>query len=650
MSQQLLKQVLRTIALPVIMPLFALNKRFRILDDIRTITYFVQAVVSYGWSTLTQRFTTWYVFEAQVAKHGDSPCIRYCRPQARKGDFTVETYTYRETYECALRLAYVLYHDYGVRAGEHVAVNYANKPMFLFLWLALWNIGAVPAFVNHNQKGTPLIHSVKISNARLLFVDPGTTNLPKGSEAELLKELPELQVHHLDEEQMMAIIRSDKSPSLLMKRGDRTPRSLHDYDPAMLIYTSGTTGLPKSAIMSWRKATLGCSLFGFMMRIYPESVVLTAMPLYHSTAALLGVCAVFTQGGCIAISNKFSTTTFWKEAYLTKATHIQYVGEVCRYLMNAPKSEYEDMSTVKVAYGNGLRQSIWMDFKKRFHIEAIGEFYASTEAPFATTAFQQGNFGVGACRSYGSLVHWILSYQQTLVRVDPEDESVVYRNEKGFCEVPSTDEPGELLMRIFFPRKPHTSFQGYLGNKKATESKVLRDVFRKGDAWYRSGDLLKSDKYGQWYFVDRMGDTYRWKSENVSTTEVENQMLSFNKDFFDCLVVVGLKIPNHEGRAGFAVIQLNPKHRGLEHVSLLNDLAEHLKHTLPRYALPLFVKFTDQLETTDNYKFAKKQYKNQQLPHGADGNETVYWLKDYAEYKVLTDEDWELISTGKAKL
>lgn len=381
---------------------------------------------------------------------------------------------------------------------------------------------------------------------------------------------------------------NSQSPEFLQQDNVRTPLGLTDFKPSMLIYTSGTTGLPKSAIMSWRKSSVGCQVFGHVLHMTNESTVFTAMPLFHSTAALLGACAILSHGGCLALSHKFSASTFWKQVYLTGATHIQYVGEVCRYLLHTPISKYEKMHKVKVAYGNGLRPDIWQDFRKRFNIEVIGEFYAATEAPFATTTFQKGDFGIGACRNYGTIIQWFLSFQQTLVRMDPNDDSVIYRNSKGFCEVAPVGEPGEMLMRIFFPKKPETSFQGYLGNAKETKSKVVRDVFRRGDAWYRCGDLLKADEYGLWYFLDRMGDTFRWKSENVSTTEVEDQLTASNKEQYAQVLVVGIKVPKYEGRAGFAVIKLTDNSLDITaKTKLLNDSLSRLN--LPSYAMPLFV-------------------------------------------------------------
>jgi acyl-CoA synthetase (AMP-forming)/AMP-acid ligase II len=380
-----------------------------------------------------------------------------------------------------------------------------------------------------------------------------------------------------------------------------------------------------------------------------ESTVFTAMPLFHSTAALLGACAILSHGGCLALSHKFSASTFWKQVYLTGATHIQYVGEVCRYLLHTPISKYEKMHKVKVAYGNGLRPDIWQDFRKRFNIEVIGEFYAATEAPFATTTFQKGDFGIGACRNYGTIIQWFLSFQQTLVRMDPNDDSVIYRNSKGFCEVAPVGEPGEMLMRIFFPKKPETSFQGYLGNAKETKSKVVRDVFRRGDAWYRCGDLLKADEYGLWYFLDRMGDTFRWKSENVSTTEVEDQLTASNKEQYAQVLVVGIKVPKYEGRAGFAVIKLTDNSLDITaKTKLLNDSLSRLN--LPSYAMPLFVKFVDEIKMTDNHKILKKVYREQKLPKGLDGNDTIFWLKNYKRYEVLTAADWEAIDAQTIKL
>ena len=632
-----------------------LNERNRIKEDWYIIPYFLKSVFLYIISVKRHRFQTWYIFINQVEKNGDRLAIRYASPLKQKGEYALESYTYKETYDIVLRLSHILSYTYNVQAGDCVGIDCTNKPLFIFLWLAFWNIGAVPAFVNYNAIGNPLVHSLRISNISQVFIDPeASANIVK-TEEEIKNALPNIKLNYLDEADLSHTLLNPSSPTFLQDEKLRSPSNLTDFKPAMLIYTSGTTGLPKSAIMSWRKAAIGCQLFGYVLHMNNESTVFTGMPLFHSTAALLGVCAVISQGGCIAIANKFSATNFWKQAYLTEATHIQYVGEVCRYLLHTPVSKYESMHCVKVAYGNGLRPDIWQKFRERFHIEVIGEFYAATEAPFATTSFQRGTFGIGACRNYGTIIQWFLSLQQTLVKMDPNDDSVIYRNKKGFCEVAPVGEPGEMLMRIFFPRKPETSFQGYLGNERETKSKVIRNVFRKGDAWYRCGDLLKSDEYGLWYFLDRMGDTFRWKSENVSTTEVEDEVLLSNENKISQVVVVGIKVPKYEGRAGFAVLKLTTDRdihtiSDEENLAMLNGMLPFLNQSLPKYALPLFVKLVNEIKMTDNHKVLKKLYRDQKLPAGANGKDKIYWLRDYKEYKVLTNEDWFGIESQSLKL
>ncbi|SSD61058.1 probable Very long-chain fatty acid transport protein [Saccharomycodes ludwigii] len=636
------------------------DSKTRLREDFHIAPYFFIALFSYIKSLIiTKKFQYWYIFESKVSKHPKKLCLVYPNLQAN-GDFNIEQYTYKEVYDIVLRLSYYLHNDLNIKEAEIVGMYYTNKPTFIFFWLALWNLGAIPAFMNYNSAGAPLIHSLKIANIKHVLIDPETIDVFTLNKPDIMQNFPYIKLHEINEDSLYSnvLFNAEKYPKFRQSDKIRSPKTLTDYSPACLIYTSGTTGLPKSAIMSWRKACLGCSLFG---RIYhmngKNSVVFTAMPLYHSTAALLGVCAVFSQGGCVALSHKFSASTFWKQVYLTKATHVQYVGEICRYLLNTKPSQYEQLHNVKIAYGNGLRPDIWTDFKKRFNIPVIGEFYASTEAPFATTSYQTGDFGVGACRNYGPLVTWFLSYEQRLVKMDPNDSAKVYRDpQDGLCRDPEIGEPGEVLMRIFFPKKPETSFQGYLGNKSATDSKVLRDVFRNGDAWYRSGDLLKSDKYGLWYFVDRMGDTFRWKSENVSTKEVEDQFMhtALGEKCIDEIVVVGLKVLNFEGKCGFACISLKKDGSNFQsveqRVEFLNKILETLNKNLPKYALPVFVKFVDEIEHTDNHKIKKTSYSNQMLPHGSGNNETLYFLRNYKKYQELTDKDWDDIKNNIIKL
>lgn len=643
--------------------------KFRLLEDIHIIPYFFKEIGGYIYRLkYTNTFTNWYIFKEKCSSNPSKLLMKYPiktdNPNDTEPLYTFEEYTYGEAEQMIYRLSkYLTSEKVQCKPGQIIGMYYQNNPMFIFLWFSLWQIGCIPAFLNYNLQGNPLAHSISIGRLEKVFVDPRVAD-------HFNCEVEEgVAVHVVNEDDLFEMMKNKSSPVFIQQQDIRTPKHLQDYDPAMLIFTSGTTGLPKSAVISWRKSAVGCSLFG---RIYhmeePETNVFTAMPLYHSTAALLGICAVISQGSTFTIVPKFSATNFWKQVYYAGATHVQYVGEICRYLMNTRseinidtlrKINYERDHNVKIAYGNGLRDTIWTEFKHKFNIPVIGEFYASTEAPFATTSFQLGDTeGVGACRSYGPIVTTVLSLQQVLIKTNSDDPTVPYRNEHNLCEKPAVGEPGELLMKIFFPKDPKKSFQGYLGNKEATESKILRDVFKTGDCYYRSGDLVKCDEAQRWYFVDRLGDTFRWKSENCSTTEVENCIMSNPilkdievnelKHVEECCVV-GLKIDGYEGRCGYAILQAKPNDP-VDRLELVNGLLPRLFQNLPKYSLPLFIKFVDEIEHTNNHKIKKTNYRNDVLPFGKQNNETIYFLKNYKEYVELTQETYEEITSGDIKL
>lgn len=635
-----------------------LDAKYHVKEDLSLLRKVMQTALPYLYNVSRKRASFWYMFEKAAKKYPGNMAISFPRPTGPSkvivdadgypvydDQFQLETYTYEELYSMILRFSWLLKNEYGVTLKDTIAIDCMNKPLIVILWLSLWNIGAVPAFLNYNTKDKPLVHCIKIADAKQVFIDPDCATPIRDTESMIKEQLPHVALHYLDEDALFQRLQDQAAPKYRAPDSTRRPNDTVSSCCA-LIYTSGTTGLPKSAIMSWRKAFMACGFFGNIMRINDKSTVMTAMPIYHSTAAMLGVCPTLSKGGCVSICQKFSASTFWTQAKLVRATHIQYVGEVCRYLINSKPHPDEHKHLVKIAYGNGLRPDIWREFKNRFGIEAIGEFYASTESPIATTNLQYGDFGVGACRKYGYLITAVLSTTQALVKMDPEDDSEILRNPKtGFCLPTNKDEPGELLMKIVDPKNVEDSFQGYYGNKKATYSKIIRNVFKKGDAWFRSGDLLRMDDDGLLYFVDRLGDTFRWKSENVSATEVENEIMSTK--IVKQAVVVGVRVPNHEGRAGFAV--LDPAD-GASDEEVLEKLYSHTSATLPKYAIPQFVKIqANAIQSSHNHKVPKNQYKNQKLPHGETGKETIYWLSKN-NYEKLTDESWAKITSGAAKL
>ncbi|KAK6458281.1 uncharacterized protein RJT20DRAFT_126267 [Scheffersomyces xylosifermentans] len=638
-----------------------LDAKYHIKEDAQLVKRVIQALPYLYWSKRGYA-SYWYYFEKTALSKPNNRAIAFPRPKENPptpatgpdgfkiydDQFDLEVYTYQELYDIVLRLSYILKFDYGVTAEQTIGLDCMNKPLFIFLWLALWNIGAIPAFLNFNTKDKPLIHCLKIAKVSQVFIDPDCADPIRETEDKIKEELPNVKLHYINERELLKVLSEKSRPKHRADDSTRRPND-QDFDCSLLIYTSGTTGLPKAGIMSWRKAFMAAYIFGYIVKIKDKSNVLTAMPLYHSTAAMLGVCPTLLSGGTVSLSQKFSATSFWTQAKLTGATHIQYVGEVCRYLLNSKAHPDHNNHNVRIAYGNGLRPDIWRDFKKRFHIDAVGEFYASTESPIATTNFQTGDFGVGAVRKYGSIINFFLGFNQAIIKMDSEDENEIYRDPKtGFCERAGPNEPGELLMKILNAEKIEESFQGYYGNKNATSSKILRDVFSKGDAWFRSGDLLKMDQDGLYYFVDRLGDTFRWKSENVSATEVENELMGSH--VLKQSVVVGVKVPQHEGRACFAV--LDPLDQYLDrskHDELLEKLYKHVIHSLPRYAVPQFIKISREIEASHNHKVPKNQFKNQKLPKGESGTELIYWLNG-DKYEELTEEAWATIMSGDSKL
>ncbi|EGV64177.1 long-chain fatty acid transporter fat1 [Yamadazyma tenuis] len=634
-----------------------LEAKYQVKGDFLLVQNIIRKALPFLWNVKKGKASYWYTYEKSVLKNPNNQCIAFPRPKANPppvriddsgykiydDQFELETYTYKQFYDMVLRFSFILKNDYGVTGDQTIAISCMNKPLFLLLWLSLWNIGALPAFLNFNIKDKPLVHCLKIVNVSQVFVDPDCATPMKETEGMINSELPQVKLHYLNEKELFRILADESRPKY--RAPDNTRRvNDQDHDASALIYTSGTTGLPKAGIMSWRKAFMASAFFGYIMKITKKSNVLTAMPLYHSTAAMLAVCPTLLVGGCVSVSQKFSATSFWTQAKLTKATHVQYVGETCRYLLNTQPHPDQKNHLVKIAYGNGLRRDIWKEFKDRFNIKGIGEFYAATESPIALTNLQFGEYGVGACRKYGSIINSVLSLEQRIVKMDPDDQEEILRNPAtGLCEVADYNQPGELLMKILNPEKIESSFQGYYGNKDATSKKVIRDVFKKGDAWFRSGDLLRMDQDQLLYFVDRLGDTFRWKSENVSASEVENELMGSNAILQS--VVVGVQIPNHEGRAGFAVVE--PK-QGLDEQQVLDQIYNHVSTCLPKYAVPQFIKF-GQIEASHNNKVPKNQYKKQKLPKGDSGSETVYWLNK-TKYEELTNDSWARISNGQAKL
>ncbi|RYP12969.1 hypothetical protein DL767_010995 [Monosporascus sp. MG133] len=364
-----------------------------------------------------------------------------------------------------------------------------------------------------------------------------------------------------------------------------------------------------------------------------------------------GELAHCLEAGCtFAIGKKFSTKTFWKEARAYNASMIQYVGETCRYLLAAPPEidpvtgeNMDKKHNVRLAFGNGLRPDVWEKFRDRFDIQTIAEFYGATEGFLAMWNLTHNDYASGAIGRNGWLYGLGMQYRRAIIAVDPETDQPHRDAKTGLCHQVGRGEVGELMTLL--PADVDKEFQGYYKNAAATQSKILRDVLRKGDAYFRSGDLVSWDREGRMYFHDRIGDTFRWKSENVATTEVSEALSAH--ELVQEANVYGVQLPNHDGRAGSAAIVL----RRAPDAEVLRSLAEHARRRLPKYAVPIFLRVSEDLghAITGTNKQQKHQLRVQGVDPSRVGGDRLFWLKE-GTYVPFRQRDWDALNGGKVKL
>ena len=341
------------------------------------------------------------------------------------------------------------------------------------------------------------------------------------------------------------------------------------------------------------------------------------LPLYHATGIVVCWCGVIAGGATLALRRKYSTSAFWKDVQKFDVSAIGYVGELCRYLMDAPVSELEHGHRVKKMIGNGMRPNIWDKFKQRFGVEEILELYASSE----------GNVGFSNVFNFDNTVGFSPT-PYAIVEFDKESNAPV-KDAKGWCKKVKKGEVGLLIGKIT-RRSP---FDGYTDPEK-NQSVIMKDVFKSGDAFFNTGDLVRDIGFRHAQFVDRLGDTFRWKGENVSTTEVENAVSEYEK--IAEAVVYGVEIPNTNGRAGMAAITLAA---GTELTAQdLKQMATEFKKCLPAYAVPVFLRVQVQVETTGTFKYQKNKLKEQAFDPNKNDERLLVLLPNATEYCDLTVE------------
>uniref|UniRef100_A0A8C5X9Y4 long-chain-fatty-acid--CoA ligase n=1 Tax=Malurus cyaneus samueli TaxID=2593467 RepID=A0A8C5X9Y4_9PASS len=532
-------------------------------------------------------------------------------------------YTYQDVDRRSNRVAQVFLHYGNLEKGDTVALLMSNEPDFIHVWFGLAKLGFIVAFLNTNIHSRSLLHCIKTCAAKALVIGEGKfcvkefiSHLLENNVAIWLMSTscPFQHVHTLPDK--LHKVSDNPVPSHLRAATD--PRNT-----ALYIFTSGSTG---------EDMTLAASLVFTHCGAVSQSVMYVTLPLYHISASLLGISGCIQFSTCV-LKKKFSARQFWNDCRKYNVTMILYIGELCRYLCNQPCKEEDRVHQVRIALGNGIRPSVWKEFLMRFGPIKIFEFYGSTEG---SLSFLNYTNQIGAVGRAGIFSKFLPSFE--LLEYDVWKQELI-KDENGRCKKAPIGKPGLLVVQI----TEDAPFSGYVGNKEASEKKLLRNVLVEGDVYLDTGDLLMMDEDGFLYFTDRVGDTFRWKGENVATSEVA-EIISM-MDFVQEVNVYGVSIKDYEGRTGMAAIVLRP------HYTFNGEkLYKHVVDFLPSYAQPRFVRIMDVMQITSTFKHQKMHLANEGF-NPEIISEPLYFMHEPAHsYIPLTTEIYQKVVSGEIRL
>jgi citronellyl-CoA synthetase len=532
--------------------------------------------------------------------------------------------TYREFNQKANQIAHYLLSK-GYKNGDTAAVMIDNRPELLICVAALAKLGVAAAMVNTSQTHKVLTHSINIVKPKGVIVGSEL----RTSIDEVKQDLPITEDNYFvvpdgDSQEQEGYINLPKAASQSPKHNPDESKKVRRDDPLFYIYTSGTTGLPKAAIFKngrWMKAF---GTFGFIIsRLGKNDTLYSTLPLYHATGLVILWGSAIAGSASFAIRRKFSASQFWDDCRKYDATAIGYVGELCRYLVNAPESAGDKNHRVTKMIGNGLRPGIWQDFKTRFNIHNIYEFYASSE----------GNVGFSNIFNFDATVGFS-PVPYSIVKYDKESDQPI-RDNKGFLQPVKKGETGLLIGEIC----PKAPFDGYNDPEK-TKSCILENVFKEGDRFFNTGDLMRNMGFKHAQFVDRVGDTFRWKGENVSTTEVEH--IVNEHPVVSESVCYGVEIQDTNGRAG--MVAVTPHENSEFHP---DSLISHLKSELPHYAIPVFIREQQQLQTTGTFKYQKHTLKDEAFNPEKVNDKLWALLPGQSSYTEVNPSLYQQIQNGE---
>ncbi len=563
-------------------------------------------------------------------KNGLARCIEKTAKKYPSNEafvFEGRSLTYAEFNAQANRMARYLV-DTGTQRGDVIVVAMENRPELLVAVTALAKIGAVSALINTSQRQAVLKHSVSLVKPSRVIVGAELLDafnevqecLPKDDRAQLWVADPTIEQACPHGYADLLHETQDVSDSSNLS----SSAELRANDPLCYFYTSGTTGLPKAAVLTngrYMKAYGGIGQACIQLK--SNDRVYVPLPFYHATALVVAWSSIIAGGACLVLARKFSASQYWDDVIDNRVTALCYIGELCRYLIAQASSEQDRQHQVKVMFGNGLRPEIWQAFKARFGIERVHEFYGSSE----------GNVGFMNVFNLDNTVG-LSPMPYAIVEYDIDADAPI-RFGDGFMRKVEKGHAGLLLGEI----SDKSPFDGYTEPEK-TEKTILRNVFKQGDAWFNTGDMMRDMGYRHAQFVDRLGDTFRWKGENVSTTEVEN-ILGQCSGVIDA-VVYGVEIPRTNGRAGMAALRMK------EDAELdFNEMCQKLEAELPAYAVPLFVRFVDEIESTGTHKYKKAPLKNDAFDPEKCGERVYVRLPGEGRFQSLNKDTYTKIQAAE---
>ncbi|XP_054742753.1 long-chain fatty acid transport protein 4-like [Anastrepha obliqua] len=542
-----------------------------------------------------------------------------------------QCWTFQQLNEFSNRIAY-LFHSHGYKKGDVIGLILENRPEYVGIWLGLSKIGIITSLINTNLKGASLLHSVNVAKCSALIYGEAFSDTIENIATDISTRFYQFNNEINKPVRYMAEDLATLLSSCTCEKLPTTAQHPNHHDRLVYIYTSGTTGFPKAAVISHSRYIFIAAGIHYTLNFKNKDVYYTPLPLYHTAGGVISIGQALLFGSTVVIRKKFSASEYFADCVRFKCTIAQYIGEIARYILATPPSEYDRKHKIRMIFGNGLRPQIWSRFVKRFNIPKVGEFYGATEG---NANIMNNDNTIGAIGFVSRIFPHI--YPIAIIKADPDTGEPI-RGLDGLCQRCEPGESGVFIGKII-KGNPSREFLGY-ADENASTKKIAYDVFKKGDMAFLSGDLLTSDERGYLYFMDRTGDTYRWKGENVATSEVEAQVS--NVANYKDTIVYGVSIPHTEGRAGMAAIYDPERQVDLER------FAQDISKVLPAYARPQFIRFLTKIDITGTYKLRKVDLQKE----GYNPNilqDAIYYRTASGTYEILTSEIFEKISRGEAR-